>query len=257
VAYDLEEQEKIASLKAWWDRYGNALTSVVLGVALAVAGYNVWGWYQRDKAAKAGALYDELTRAVTAKDAAHVRELTGMLLDKYPATAYAEMGALASAKANLDAGDAKTAKAQLQWTVDHAVDPEYRAIARIRLSGVLLDEGDFDGAMKQVTGSIAADLSPPFQASFADRRGDIDLAQNKPEEAKKEYTTALALLQSRTDGRGYANVVQLKLDGLMGGALAAAAPAPAAPVAAPTGTTPTPATTAPAPAKASSTGTKP
>jgi predicted negative regulator of RcsB-dependent stress response len=227
VAYDLEEQEKIASLKAWWDRYGNALTSVVLGVAVAVAGYNVWNWYQRDKGAKAGAVYDELTRAVAQKDGAHVRELSGLLLDKYPATAYAEMGALAAAKSNLEAGDAKSAKAQLQWAIDRSVDPEYRAIARVRLAGVLLDESAFDDASKLVAPTSAADLSPPFQASFADRRGDIALAQNRIDDAKREYKTALDLLNARSDGRGYANVVQLKLDGLMGGVVVASAPASA------------------------------
>jgi predicted negative regulator of RcsB-dependent stress response len=238
VAYDLEEQEKIASLKAWWERYGNAFTSVVLGVAVAIGGYNVWNKFQRDKAASAGAVYDELQRAAAAKDTGHLRDLAGMLLDKYPSTAYAEMGALAAAKANLDAGDPKSAKAQLQWTIDRAIDPEYRAIARVRLSGVLLDEGGYDEAGKLVSAATAADLSPPFQASFADRRGDIALAQNKVDDAKREYTTALELLKSRTDGRGYANVVQLKLDGLMGGAIAAATPAPAAPAVAPAPDTP-------------------
>ena len=224
MAYDLEEQEKIASLKAWWDKYGNVLTSVVLGVAVAVAGYNVWQWYQRDKTAKAAGAYDELQRAVVAKDLPRTRELAGVLLDKYGSTAYAEMGAMIAAKANLDGGDAKTAKAQLQWTIDRAVDPEYRALGRLRLAGVLLDEGDFDGAQKQILGSTASELSIPFQASFADRRGDIYLAQNKLDDAKREYAAALALLESRAETRGYANVVQLKLDGLMGGIVASAAP---------------------------------
>lgn len=238
MAYDLEEQEKIASLKAWWDRYGNALTSIVLGVAVAVAGYNVWQWYQRDKVAKAAGAYAELQRAVGAKDLGRVRELTGALLDQYGSTAYAEMGAMLGAKANLDGGDAKTAKAQLQWAIDRAVDPEYRALGRLRLSGVLLDEGDFDGAMKQVLGSTASELSTPFQASFADRRGDIYGAQNKLDDAKREYTAALALLESRNDSRGYANVVQLKLDGLMGGVVASAAPTGAAKAPAPAPTSP-------------------
>jgi predicted negative regulator of RcsB-dependent stress response len=241
VAYDLEEQEKIASLKAWWDRYGNALTSIVLGVAVAVAGYNVYQWYNRDKAAKASGAYDELQRAVTAKDQAHIRELTGVLLDKYGSTAYAEMSAMLAAKANLDSGDVKTAKAQLQWAIDHAVDPEYRALGRVRLAGVLLDEGSYDDALKQVAATSNGELSVPFQASFADRRGDIYLAQGKMDDAKREYTAALALLESRSEGRGYSNVVQLKLDGLMGGVAAASAPAaapatPAAPTA-PAGTT--------------------
>ena len=228
MAYDLEEQEKIASLKAWWDRYGNALTTLVTGVAIAVAGYNVYQWYQRDKAFKAAGAYDELQRAVAAKDQAHTRELAGILLDKYGSTAYAEMGALMAAKANVEAGDAKTAKAQLQWAIDHAVDPEYRAIARIRLAGVLLDEGAFDDAHKLVVATAAGELSVPFQASFADRRGDIYLAQDKRDEARREYTAALSLLESRSEGRGYTNVVQLKLDGLVGGG-APNAPVVAAP----------------------------
>lgn len=238
MAYDLEEQEKIASLKAWWDRYGNALTSIVLGVAVAVAGYNVWQWYQRDRVAKAAGTYDELQRAVATKDLGHVRELSGILLDKYGSTAYAEMGAMLAAKANLDGGDAKTAKAQLQWAIDRAIDPEYRALGRLRLGGVLLDEGSYDDALKQVAPTSAAELSVPFQASFADRRGDIYLAQNKTDDAKREYSAALALLESRSESRGYANVVQLKLDGLMGGIAAAA------PVAAPSATTAPPASTA-------------
>ncbi len=242
MAYDLEEQEQIASLKAWWDRYGNALSSLVLGIAVAVAGYNVWQWYQRDRTAKAAGAYEELQRAVAAKDAAHVREITGLLLDRYGSTAYAEMGALLAAKANVDAGDAKTAKAQLQWTIDHAVDPEYRAIARIRMAGLLLDEHDDAGAMKQVDAASAGELSVPFQAAFADRRGDILLAENKVDDAKREYTTALSLLQSRPEGRTYANVVQLKLDGLMGG-MAAAAPAPAPTAAAQPATSTPPAAT--------------
>jgi predicted negative regulator of RcsB-dependent stress response len=235
VAYDLEEQEKIASLKAFWEHYGNALTTIVTGVALAVAGYNLYQWYQRDKAAKASGAYDDLQRAVVARDPARTREFAGVLLDKYGSTAYAEMGALIAAKANLEAGDVKTAKAQFQWTIDHAIDPEYRALGRVRLAGVLLDEGSYDEAIKLVAATAVDDLSVAFQASFADRRGDIYVAQNRTDDAKREYGAALALLESRPEGRGYANVVQLKLDGLVGGvalpppAPAAAAPAPPEP----------------------------
>ena len=231
MAYDLEEQEKIASLKAWWEKYGNALTTLALGVAIAVAGYNAWQWYSRDKVAKAAGTYEELLKAVAAKDLPRTRDATGVLLDKYASTAYAEMGAMLAAKTNLEGGDAKTAKAQLQWVVDHAIDPEYRALGRLRLAGVLLDDGAYDDALKQVSGNAASDLSVPFQASFADRRGDIYGAQDKLGDARREYAASLALLESRADSRGYSNVVQLKLDGLLGGVVASAAPVPATPAA--------------------------
>ena len=227
MAYDLEEQEKIASLKAWWEKYGNALTTLILGVAIAVAGYNGWQWYQRDRTAKAAATYEELQRAVASKDAGRIKDLTGMLFDKFGSTAYAEMGAVLAAKTNLAMGDAKTAKAQLQWTVEHAADPEYRALGRLRLAGLLLDEGAYDDAAKLVQTTASADLSTPFQASFADRRGDIAVAQNRLEDAKREYRGAIALLEQRNEARGFSNLVQLKLDALLGGTIASAIPAPA------------------------------
>ena len=227
MAYDLEEQEKIASLKAWWERYGSAVTTIVVAAAVAVAGFNAWQWYQRHRATEAAGAYDQLERAVAAKDIAHTRDLAGTLLDKFGSTAYAEMAALLSAKANLETGDAKTAKAQLQWTIDHAKDGEYRALGRIRLAGVLLDEGAYDDASRFVSENAAADLSAPFQAAFADRRGDIAVAQNRLDDAKREYRAALTALSTRGDARGYATVVELKLDGLSGGVSVQPAPSTA------------------------------
>ena len=36
AAYDLEEQEQLAEIKAWWKQYGNLLTNVLLAAVLAV-----------------------------------------------------------------------------------------------------------------------------------------------------------------------------------------------------------------------------
>lgn len=227
MAYDLEEQEKIASLKAWWERYGNAVTSLVLGLAIAVGGYNFYQWYRTKQVAAAAAAYDELSKAIAAKDLGRVKEFSGILIEKNGGTAYAQMGALLAAKANVEGGDPKTAKAQLRWAADHAIDPEYRALASLRLAGILLDEGSYDDAMKEVVTTAAADLAPPLQAAYADRRGDIFAAQNKTADAEREYRGALAQLTSSNEMRGYVNVVQLKLDAI------AAAPMAAAPTAAP------------------------
>ena len=34
MAYDLEEQEKLDAIKAWWARYGTVVISLVAAVAL-------------------------------------------------------------------------------------------------------------------------------------------------------------------------------------------------------------------------------
>ena len=36
AAYDLEEQEQLAELKAWWKQYGNLLINILTAGALVV-----------------------------------------------------------------------------------------------------------------------------------------------------------------------------------------------------------------------------
>jgi predicted negative regulator of RcsB-dependent stress response len=215
MAYDLEEQEQIANFKAFWGQYGNLISWVLIIALGGYAAYNFWNSHQRTQAAEASGLYDGLTEAVQAHDMAKVQRITGDIESKFDSTAYAPMAALAAAKAAFDANDLKTAKAQLQWAVDHG-DDEYKAIAKLRLSGVLLDEKAYDQALAQLNGEFPAQ----FASEVLDRKGDILLAQNKLAEARTAYQGALDKMAKNHPGR---QVVQVKLDAIGG-----AAPAPKA-----------------------------
>ena len=70
---DLEEQEQLDQLKAFWNTYGTLITWVVLIAAAAVLSWNGWQYYQRRQAAQAAALYDELDRAVQSGEADRVQ----------------------------------------------------------------------------------------------------------------------------------------------------------------------------------------
>lgn len=127
--------------------------------------------------------------------------------DRHASTSYAQMAALLAAKAYIEANDLKAAKIPLQWAIDRASDEEFRYIARFRLAGVLLDEKAFDQALALLA------TQPPerYQGLFADRRGDILIAQDKPAEARAAYKQALDKLGSSSPLRG---LVQLKLDAM-------------------------------------------
>ena len=208
MAYDLEEQEQLASMKAFWNQYGNLLTWVLIIVLGGYAAYNYWNYNQRTQAAEASAMYDQLQKSLTAKDNAAVQRFAADVEKKYARSAYAPMSALAAAKSAFDANDLKTAKAQLQWVVEHGND-EYQAIARLRLSGVLLDEKAYDEGLKV----LAAPVLPQFAAAVADRKGDILVAQNKLAEARTAYAEALKAMDKKNPGRP---LVQLKLDAIGG-----------------------------------------
>ncbi len=66
---DLQEQEQLDELKAFWKQWGNLITWVITLVMLGFAGWNGWNWYQRDQAVKASGLFEALDRAVQEGDA--------------------------------------------------------------------------------------------------------------------------------------------------------------------------------------------
>lgn len=209
MAYDLQEQDQLDAFKAFWNRWGNLILGVLTVVLLAVAGWRGWGYWEQKQSAQAAAVYDQLTAAVQARDIAKVKQASGELFERYPGTVYGSMGALVAAKAYFDAGDLKAARAPLQWAVDKASDPEYRMLARLRLAGVLLDEKAYDEGLKLLSVSDAG----AFAGAFADRRGDLLLAQGKGDEARQAYRDALAKLEPSSALRP---IVQLKLDALGG-----------------------------------------
>lgn len=208
MAYDLEEQEQIANFKAFWDRFGNLISWVLIIALGGYAAYNFWNSHNRTQAAEASGLYDELVSTSQAQDAAKVQRIAGDIENKYGRTAYAEMAALVAAKTAFDANDLKTAKAQLQWVVDHG-DDEYKSVARLRLSGVLLDEKAYDQALALLN----SDILPQFAAEVADRKGDVLVAQNKLPEARAAYQAALDKMSKANPGR---QLVQVKLDAIGG-----------------------------------------
>ena len=166
ATYDLEEQEQIAEIKAWWKQYGNLLVSIVTVVSIGVLAWQGWNWYQRGQTAKAAVVYGALQKAIVEDNAQGVRTASGELLAKFAGTAYAPLAALSAAKVMFDAGDTKTAKLQLQWVVDNG-EQELRDLARLRLATVLLDEKAYDEALRQLEGATAAGFWQRAVAFFA------------------------------------------------------------------------------------------
>ena len=207
---DLEEQEQLAELKAWWKQYGNLVLLAIIAGALAVAGWNGWRWYQSSQAAQASALYDTLAKAVGAGDAKALRDAGGALTEGYPRTLYASMGALAAARFHFDRNELKSAKAQLQWVLERSPSEEYREIARLRLAHVLLDEKAYDEALKL----LEAKPLEAYAGQAALLRGDVLLAQGRREDARAAYR--LALEKAGSLGGAFRDSVQLRLDALGG-----------------------------------------
>jgi predicted negative regulator of RcsB-dependent stress response len=209
MAYDLEEQEQLASLKAWWNQYGNLVTWLLIAALAGYAAWTGWKYYERNQASQSAQLYDELQKAAAAKDNARVLRAAADMREKFPRTPYAQMAALAAAKSAFEAKDLAAAKTQLQWVIDNGRDADYKALARIRLAGVLLDEKAYDEALKVLSAEVPAHFAGPV----ADRKGDILAAQDKRDDARAAWKLALEKTDEKNPAR---QLIQLKLDAIGG-----------------------------------------
>jgi predicted negative regulator of RcsB-dependent stress response len=206
MAYDLEEQDQLDEIKAWWKKNGNMATNAVLAVVVAYAAWQGYHYFQNKKSVEGSALYQNLV-VTDANKMADVKTLSAKLMENYDSTPYAGRAAVLAAKASLAAKDAKSAKAQLEWAVQHATESTTKAAASIQLAAILLEEKNYEAALK----TVADDLDPGFLGLKEDLKGDIYLAQGKPAEAKKAYQVALENLER--SGRLY-QYTQQKLESL-------------------------------------------
>jgi predicted negative regulator of RcsB-dependent stress response len=202
---DLEEQEQLDQLKHFWNTYGTLITWIVLLAAGAFMAWNGWNYYQRNKAAQASALYDEVERSAQAGDAERIERALGEMKSRFAGTVYAQQAGLLAAKTLNDKAKPDASRAALEWVAENAIDPGYKAIARLRLSSELLQSKAYDEALKQLDASVPKE----FEALVADRKGDILLAQGKRDEAKAQYQKAWAAFDARND---YRRLVEVKLN---------------------------------------------
>ena len=199
------DDEKGEEIKQWWRDNGRAvIVGIVFGIALLFSA-RYWLNYQTILAEQASSTYQQLSTLLTDDKKVEADEKTQLLLSDFSSTPYAVFAAFDMAKKSAELNDNETAKTYLQWIIEHAELSGHKALAELRLSQLLLLESDFDQALALVTKPTLVS----FRSLFAERQGDILVAQGKASEAGTAYQTALMTLGQ---GQPRQSIIQLKLD---------------------------------------------
>lgn len=206
MAYDLEEQEQLDEFKAWWKQYGQMVTVLVIAVIMVYAAFQGLKYYQNKQSVEASTQYQELL-VTDEKDLKTIKAKSAVLMDNFSGTPYAGRAALFAAKINYQANDAKSAKAQLEWTIKNAKETSVSALASLQLANILAEEKDNEAALKLLNATHDAG----FDGLFADLKGDVLVSLGKNDEAKLAYKEALAKLNPQ--GK-YRTFTQQKLEAL-------------------------------------------
>jgi predicted negative regulator of RcsB-dependent stress response len=210
MAYDLEEQEKLDALRAWWERYGTLCAVLIFVIVASIVGWRGWQWYEGHQAGQAMSYFEALesaTRQQGDDGVARIKAASTTLRSDFPKSGYTSRGVLIAAQALQSRKDLDGAREQLEWLSNNGSDASLAALARLRLAGVLLEQKQYDQALAQLSSPLAA-----FAGLYADRRGDILLAQGKTAEARSAWESALKELGSDP----VSQIVRLKIDALGG-----------------------------------------
>lgn len=184
--YDTEE-EQLEAIKRWWRENG---VGVILGVVVGLGGLGVWQgwtWYQNEQATSASTIYDEVTTALENNERSAVIEGATTLRDEYGGTVYGALGALAAARAAVNADDLEAATEWLRWAVNEGSGADLPRVARVRLARVTAAAGKPDEALALLEG----EAPPGFDGLYAEIRGDVLAQQDKREAAIEAYRAAL------------------------------------------------------------------
>ena len=211
MSYNLEEQDQIEQLRAFWQEWGTAISALLLIAALAWAGWSGWHWWQRRQAAQASSLYAQLTQRLGASDLKDAAPIWTKLRDDFGSTAYAQMGALGVAHAYTEAAQPQQAEAVLTWAAQHGPVQAQRAAAMLNLASLQIDAHQYDAALQTLKTPPAASFSALFLAG----RGDVYAAQGDRSKARQAYAQALAQLPPDAALR---QLLQIKLDSVGGAA---------------------------------------
>jgi predicted negative regulator of RcsB-dependent stress response len=207
---DLQEQEQLDQIKAFWNQYGHLITWTLTLALAGFAAWNGWQWWQRSQGTKAAALYDELDRVAQSGDAGRAGTVFNDLKERFPRTLPAQQGALLTAKVQAEKGQPDAALNTLAWVADNAGEVEFRTLARLRAAGLLMDKQQYDAALAQLDAALQG-KPREFDALIADRRGDVLAAQGKKAEALAAYQAAYKTMDAKAE---YRRLLEAKLTAL-------------------------------------------
>ena len=183
MAYDLEEQEQIAQLKAFWQQWGKLIVGIVLIGVLAFTGYKGYEWYQKRQVAQAQAAFSAFNSTLAKKEDA-TAQLNG-LQNNFAKTNYASLASLQMAAALAGEGKFEQAQVPLQWVLQHG-QLENQGAARLHLADVLVQLNKKDEALKVLDTPVAH-----FDVAFANKKADIYLMGQDAGKAREVVQNAL------------------------------------------------------------------
>ena len=201
---DLEQQEQMQHLKAFWKANGKWITSSLILVFLIVGsinGWKLWNNYNKEKASK---ILTNLEKNIEAQNTDIALRLYQEISKDYPNTLQAGLAGLLIAKSLISDGQRDKAASILDELTKNS---QVKWLAIIRLSNVLLDLNR-PGEVIEIIPEIIPDH---WVGIVLDRRGDAFATLGDFESAKKDWLRALSFYDANPSNQDVTRFISRKL----------------------------------------------
>ena len=205
----LSDDEQFDSLKSFTKKYGSAMISGILIALIAFFGWEYWQKknlaVSQTETAKVQQLMDSAS-TVQGDAFSQLSTAADSIMKESPDSVQAIQAQLVMAKLAYDKADYANAEKALK-KVENAKDGDagLLQVVKLRLGYAQLAQKKYDEALKTLT----AVNDPAFKATAEEARGDIYVAKNDIENAKKAYQGAWNTLVERKEER---QILQIKLE---------------------------------------------
>lgn len=205
----ISDDDQLESLKSFTKKYGS---SIITGILVALIAFFGWEYWQKKnlaesqkETARVQQLMDE-AGAAQGDAFAKLAETADKIVKEAPDSAQAIQTQLVMAKLAYDKQDYAAAERALTKVENSKVDDDGLVqIVKLRLAYAQLAQKKYDEALK----TLDAVTEPAFKATADEARGDIYVAKNDIENAKKVYQSAWDALVERKEER---QILQIKLE---------------------------------------------
>ena len=205
----LSDEAQLDSLKSFAKKYGSAIVS---GILIALIAFFGWEYWQKKtlaesqmQTAKVQQLMDDAQTA-TGDAFTQLSATADKIVKEAPDSPQAIQTQLLMAKLAYDKADYANAEKALKKVENSKVDDAgLIQLVKLRLAYAQLAQKKYDEALK----TLEAVKEPAFTATADEARGDIYVAKNDIENAKKVYQSAWDALVERQEER---QILQIKLE---------------------------------------------
>src|ERR1700761_1582163 len=205
-AYDDYEQSE--RVQKWLRQNG---LSIIVGIAIGLVGIFGWQQWRAHRVGhqeQASEIYQQMQMAALTQKTDLAETLTDSLLKDYSDTPYASFAASERAQRLVQANQLDKAIVALADAEKYAGDEQLKALMQFRTAQVQLAQGKADDAIATL-GRMPA---KSYEGISQELRGDAQVKLGHPEEARKAYQAAKAILGENAPQGGA--LLQNKIDDL-------------------------------------------